>query len=437
MDPASLNSPSYIYNYQWNHYHWRRNYNGIFSAHMLFNQPTDQNILFAISHGENKNEKQGTYFYQNTVNPNKAIDPNNGNTYSGQQGNTYVEDYDAYHAFVNGNWIPYDAAHNWGATYLNDLGPIVWPSAGYTDSNGINTSNGVKQPSSIVYGNYLYIYVMDNSFDGTGGVKLIRCLKDSLLSPAAYKTWSASAGWIPSLPAGFSSDQIASFFTVRGPQNTAVLPDSYSTIRFAVAQMSDSADFIGVEQYIDNSNNHALVALRYSSDLINWTDRTVILNENNGWDQISMHYPIFLSKDGMTNTAIDRNDFYVIGSTTPVNTIKKLHFVNTSIPAPVGLSVSKRTANDSAVSLSPEEPVRLSPNPSQGILSLFISIAKSGRYKAVIYNAAGLAVQELDLGLLGQGPYRKDINVGQLPSGTYFLNTIKDGMKLATYSFVK
>jgi hypothetical protein len=68
-DPNFLASPSYICNQQWQTYHWRRNYNGIFSANVITQPNSGGQILFAVSHGENKNEKQGNYFYQNTVRP--------------------------------------------------------------------------------------------------------------------------------------------------------------------------------------------------------------------------------------------------------------------------------------------------------------------------------------------------------------------------------
>jgi len=333
--PAVLENPLYPNNQQWQTDYWRRNYNGIFCAHIITLSNTRNKILFAVSHGENKNEKQDSYFYQNTVRPSFTINPGDATTFSGMSNGSYKDCREAYFGFLNGSWVAYDTTGKWSNEYLNDIGPIAWPSAGYVNTDNTQASTGLRHPSSIVNDNYIYIFVKDESNDGTGGIKLIRCLLDSILKPNCFETWSAIQTWVPSLPKGFSKNLCGNFFSSRGPKNTPVFPNDRNTIRFSVAKFKNTNQFIGVEQYNDEQdNNHSKLAFRFSQDLIHWSDRVNFFNNTeHNWDDMPLKYPIFLSADGTSNTEVDKDQFYVIG-TSGNNSVSRLLF-SSNIAHPV------------------------------------------------------------------------------------------------------
>ena len=419
--PALLNDPNYVYHQQWMNHHWRRNYNGIFSAHVYDHIPSSQKILFSVSHGENKNERVGDYCYQNSINPTQPIICNDPNTWSGSiDGINYREHWQSYAGFLNGNWIPYTLANDWGNIYHNDLGPIGWPSAGYLDQNSLQTSNGLRHPSSIIEGNHIYIFVKDESFDNTSGVKLFRCELDSTLTPARFETWAGS-NWIPALPAGFHKDQIANFFSTRGPQNTPVFSPQYNTVRFAVAKFKNSNEFIGVEQY-NASANSIRIALRTSSDLIHWSSPIDIYTTSN-WSDLPYKYPIFLSKDGTSNTSIDRDEFYIVGvdkiTSTTSQKIAKIRFVQQANTAGTLFHIKKKLSALSTIAF---------PNPFSTNLSLEIRNSEIGKYDIAVYSPYGKLILKKEKTMMGNPSEYINLNLNGKPAGIYFVVISKKGI---------
>jgi hypothetical protein len=436
-DPKYLESSSYEYSQQWKTYHWRRNYNGVFGAHAL-TLPSGQNILFAVSHGENKNEKQDNFYYQNTVRPSFLINTNDPATYSGVNNGVYVDCWDAYFGFVNGNWLPYDSAHDWGNQYLNDLGPIAWPSAGYVNPDGTQASSGLRHPSSIVYNNYIYSYVKDESKDGTGGIKLIRCSVANILNPASYETWSETRGWISSLPNGFSKEQCANYFSVRGPQNSPVFPAERNTIRFSVARFRNSGLFIGVEQYNDDfDKGRCKLAFRTSSDLIHWSGRiNFYSNKTLDWDDFQFKYPIFLNTEGTSNNDIDINSFFVIGTSTD-NKVNKLYFQKfRDFDDDKLLLEGSKSAND-LHQVDVALKLAIGPNPVKDRININLQPASGGLYNLVIFNSSGMLLKTTSAEIKNGGSYVDQISFASYPAGSYFVVLSKDGNVMQTVRLVK
>lgn len=441
-DPGYLNSTSYAYKEQWQTYHWRRNYNGIFSAHVVTLPNTNQQLLFAVSHGENKNDKQNNYFYQNTVRSSFLINQNDPNTFSGFSNGIYKDCWESYFGFLNGNWSIYDAAHNWGNQYLNDLGPLAWPSAGYINTNNTQASSGLRHPSSIVFGNYIYIYVSDESKDGTGGIKLIRSTLNNIRNPAFYETWSEIKGWIPSLPVGFSKELCSNFFAIRGPSNTPVFPNDRNTVRFTVAKFKNTNQFIGVEQYNDDyDNNRAKLAFRFSSDLIHWTNRTIFFsNSSLNWSNLPLKYPIFLSADGTSNTDIDQNQFYVIGSSND-NSITKLFFNKTSGRINRNI-VLKPSIKEIMCDLGTLEKidnsifVKVYPNTQKKMIDLEIRINEDAPCKMNIYNTIGALMQTSDIQLKQNSSFQFHIPFSSEIRGIYYIIIFNKNKIIGRSSFI-
>ncbi|GAB3526280.1 hypothetical protein GCM10027443_01310 [Pontibacter brevis] len=425
-DPNFLQSPGYEHQPQWENYHWRRNYNGIFSAHVVEYTPSEQPILFAISHGENKNEKIGHNLYQNTIRTDFVIDKNNRSTYSG--GVPYQDCWDAYFGFLNGNWTTYSKDNNWGSAYLNDIGPIAWPSAGYLHQDGSQASTGLRHPSSIIDGDYLYIFVVDESRNNNGGVKLIRSHVGNLLTPARYETWSGS-GWVPSLPVGFTKEKAAEFFKQEGPKNKPVIPHDRNTIRFSVARIKGTEEFIGMEEFIMGSGDHTIkAAFRFSNDLIHWSDRVPFYAAAD-WSSSALRYPIFLNNDGTSNTEIDLEEFYVLGSAGD-GTVTKMHFKldqriypnergGPNGYAPSALFHNSRfSATDAGFTVSPV--------PASLNIEVKLSIDAASNVQVNLYNATGVKVRTLLNDVLQAQVVTKTFDISQLQHGLYVLELIKN-----------
>jgi hypothetical protein len=301
---------------------WKQGYSEIYSAHDL-QHPSMGLINLGFCHGENKNLCDPPR--QNTINPTRpVICPDGGN------------DWDAYYAIPHAAWTLSNASNNWGQQgYQNEIGPFVWPSNGYVCTNDQTASQGLSHPSSIVAGDYIYIFLNDTGprdcvplEEGRGrGIKLVRVHKNNCLNPSAYEVYykdpSGSVHWLPSLPSGFTKETMQNYVKVQGPKSTNILPDLLSDnsncLRFSVAQVNGQNYFIGCEEYLadnepgsDGAGNHH-VALRFSYDLMNWSPRIKVIESAENYGASNLNYPIFLSANGWTNTAIDLNNFYVIG----------------------------------------------------------------------------------------------------------------------------
>lgn len=317
---------------------WKRNYCSIYTAHLI-THPTEGNINIGFCHDENKN----ACHQQNTINP--LIKPLCGTT----------TDYSAYFAMVSAVWTPNNENTNWGQKiYNNDLGPILWPSVGFIAPDGTNASEGLLQPSSIISGGYIYIFIWDKgplgnlkSEDGKlRGIKLIRTTIANCTNPSLYEVYykdlNGAVQWLPSLPKGFTKETMLQFLKIPGPKSTGILADEISgntqAFRFAVAKVKNTNYFIGCEEYIDNNDKERHhIALRFSYNLMDWSERKIIVETSTNWDISKMNYPIFLSADGWTNTTVDLNDFYIIGthSQSPFSRkVNRLHITLNKTKAP-------------------------------------------------------------------------------------------------------
>ncbi|RYY12785.1 MAG: hypothetical protein EOO04_33020 [Chitinophagaceae bacterium] len=301
-DGPSLASSSYIhtpgYHPELKINNWKRNYHAIYSAEYI-KHPVQGPVSLGFLHGENKNQVEGksgngySNLYQNTIQPNVTINTANHETYSG--GTPFIEGWTAYNAMISAAWIGNNAGTNWGQQmFINELGPIAWPSTGYITEDGVKCTSGLKHPSSIVHDGYVYVFFSDGGPYGNNisweegrleGIKVVRAPLDQSLDPNAYKVYykdsAALDNWLPALPGGFTKETMLDYVAVRGPRSTDVMNDDAGLsqhIRFSVARVRGKNYFIGVEEYIDIADAKKFrVALRFSYDLVNWSDRSLVV----------------------------------------------------------------------------------------------------------------------------------------------------------------
>ncbi len=290
---------------------WDLSYGGVTSVATL-PKPLDGYDHIAAVHGENKNERFGDKLYANTVNPD--VKPESCASGYGAGGG-YDDCWKAYNGFVS--LMLFNAES--GAK--RDLGPVVWPTTGYTE-RGKKISNGVRHPNLILADPFLYIYYMDASQgydpERRAGFHVARIdLSQPGAATAPVALPYTRAGFVaanPSLPAGFDKGSIRKFYGSKGGHAAELWRDSWQTFCFRVARIKDTPYYLGVEEF--GSADHWGVRLRISGDLVHWSDPVPVpgLTAAN-WGSGDMHAPIPVAASGQAGDVIDAADFYILGST--------------------------------------------------------------------------------------------------------------------------
>lgn len=293
--------------------YWRRNAYGVFSAHLIKHSKTGRPWIVAFLDGQNKNEKVGPdRFYINTVLPPRSYA---GRDFSGYNENksAYVDNWDTYFNFIGLAACPLDD-YDGSRLMSNDQGPILWPSTGYLDPQGRPLSRGVRHPSTIVEGGYIYVFYLEE-FPGSNepgrqrGIKVARAPVASLGRPGSFVCWFEDAFTEPSLPAGFSRLE-RGFFNLPGGRGTRLF-DEYAT-RFSVARLAGRRGFLGVEERMYKGDEFELF-LRLSDDLVHWGKPFAVPNSRGDWKS-GLHYPILANADLTDNNEIDPANCCIVGS---------------------------------------------------------------------------------------------------------------------------
>jgi hypothetical protein len=430
---------------------WKRNYHAIYSAAYI-NHPSVGPVSLGFLHGENKNQVTGKSYsafsqtYQNTIQQDVTINPLNHNTYSG--GEPFVEGWLAYNAIISAAWVPNNISTNWGQQFFrNELGPIAWPSTAYITENGVKSTSGLKHPSSIVDGDYVYVFFADGGPYGSNvpsetgrleGIKVVRAPLSGALDPTAYTVYyKDSAGtesWLPSLPEGFTKETMLDFVAVKGPRSTDIMDDVHGMsqhIRFSVAKVRDKNYFIGVEEYIDIADAHKFkIALRFSNDLTSWTDRRLVVYEAAHWRETEMNYPIFLDKEGWTNTEIDIDDFYILGTgTTPQKHVNRIHLKSGRTALQLLGSQSTNLNRSTATDL-------VYPNPNSGSFQLSYALDEPSRVRVSLLNLSGRNLGILKNTLKNNGRFTETLDISHYPAGTYIIEMLTNTRR-QLYKIVK
>lgn len=436
-------------------YDWRRNYHTIFSAHVLWPRDAGR-VLVGYCHSENKNEVSGDChqgnWITNTIQANTPVDCNDRETWSG--GKPYQDGWKAYNGLLTAAWTPYTEQTNWGhSAFANDMGPIAWPCTGYVTAGGIKCTSGLRHPSSIVRGDSVYVFFVDNGPYGNnipqeegrkGGVKVLRVHKDNALDAHGYQIYykdpRGQVHWSASLPAGFTKEKMLDYVAVKGPKSTTLINDSgayYQVIRFSVARLKDRDAYVGVEQFIDDTDRTPQgtptwkVALRFSQDLVNWTGREMIVYKTNSWQESHLNYPVLLDKEGTSNTEVDAEDFYIVGSEhRPMDRVNKIRVYN-PVPPPVvdrgAPGLMMQSFSTAPVPTSVE--VLPFPNPFEGMLSVRMSVASSARVRLFLLTLEGRRIRAL-ADASGRALHTASYDLSALPSGLYLLECIVDDVSM-------
>ncbi len=80
--------------------------------------------------------------------------------------------------------------------------------------------------------------------------------------------------------------------------------------------------------------------------------------------------------------------------------------------------------------------LKITPNPANNIINLYMDLPQSGDVSYEIYNVGGMKLNTGKLGTFSQGYYPASINVSSLPKGMYFVRLLS-GSNWITQSFIK
>jgi hypothetical protein len=287
---------------------WRQNYDGIYGAHVIVDAAKNYRWVAAIHHNELKNEWDSRYgAYANGY---MNIDPKA--CASGDVNGVYQDCWKAYMAFVTSSWAPYDASSQWGlSNYQEDRGPILWPTAGYTDNAGNIAAPGPRHPSSLYWDHALWVFYLDQS-PGSYGIKVAKSTGGGL--PHTFNVLKDGAFTEPALPAGFTKENTRAFLGVKGPQALPLFGNEpgreYN--RFSVARVKNQNLFVGVEE--SRVGESWGVSLRVSSDLVHWSERYDLGSLSGDWGSARFHYPAFVNSAFTDNYEVELSDFILLGT---------------------------------------------------------------------------------------------------------------------------
>jgi hypothetical protein len=448
---------------------WARNYNCMYAAEVIENSAAGR-ISFGVMTGENKNAC--------------AYDPNTlaihcPSSINPIQHGDCDEHWESMNSFVMGAWIPNTAATDWGNTYFsNEMGPIVWPAAGYLHPSGAKASAGVGNPSSIQWGGYLYVYYNDEGpFSGTpeegrtGGIKVARAPLGEVTNPNAWQTYYRDPvlgdTWNPSLPAGFTKENMMAFLSSKGPKSTDLMEDQrYSEIRFSVAHVNGTNYFIGVESY--QGDGFVEKALRLSTDLVHWSERIRVIEHASDWTQSLLNYPIFLSADGWSNTHVDPNDFYVIGTQGSGSgigsTVYRKHIYWTdpnsggggggggeggccnggsgtccipcNTPPCEGIEPTRRSTTTQNMEPELARAAGISPNPGNGLFKVSYTLNSYAKTQLSVLDISGRRIQTGHVQARAAGSYVDNVDITSHAKGVYMVELLVNG-KRTVYKVIK
>lgn len=426
---------------------WRRSYYNVYTAQYL-NHPEEGTLTIGFLDAENKAMCDGNTLYPSSVHPYKPI--YNEQSYACPDIGDF---WPTMAGFVCASWVYNNVSNNYGQAYFDhDMGPITWPSNGYNQPDNINRAGvGVGLPSSIMYGGYMYVFYHDHGpMDLTGephvarehgrgeGIKVVRAPISECLNPSAYRAYYKDPNgvehWVPSLPAGFNKDNMDVFWSEKGPKCTDVtndVDDLYDHKRFSVAHIANSnpACFISVETYAVRNTSTWKTALRYSTDLVNWSTDFPI--ETNIYDNIKLNYPVLCDFDSWSNTEIDINNFFVVGKGPIVDHIfNKYH-----IYAPGHRKAVNVTEADVKKALAAIA-TGIAPTPNKGIFTLNYSLEANAKVQINVMDITGRKVRSINPVVKAPGNYIENIDITSFGNGVYIIELIT-GDTRQTFKTVK
>ena len=338
---------------------WNYTYDGAFGAAL------DGNTLYVVRHNEHQNLQEGPGFpvYQGNVVPGRDANV------SGQRagfwgangtGGFWVNDWNqggSYSSFVSFGKITLDPTNGDVLNYV-DYGPITWPSKGFlasdpgSDPAPFRPNTGHELPTLFLPGqeddpsggNWMYTYFVNQSDTvGVGqGISVSRALvgDESGNAPPAWTNWNNGNWDTASVPADMRFDDMENHYVKTWEDGefeaeTIVYDQGTSSTWFQVAKLLDdngdfSGHFVGVEGR-QNPLGIWQMGLRFSTNLVDWSDIQVLYDAPSWWGTGDFTYPRLLSADGTTNQSVRQDGFFIVGLNPSEGDASPLHMMKVRV----------------------------------------------------------------------------------------------------------
>ena len=310
---------------------WRRTYDGVMGMVFL-----DDRVVLA-RYGENQNSGiLGGWVCNSVV---KNIPMTGGYTEIGwpytvfedgcvanYYNGTYIHCWDSFTSYVSVGWSPYNKNDGWvSKEKLTDLGPVVWPKDRYTNSDGsyYNMHGSYGNPTLFRDGDNLYLFTLTKGSDMKPGDDLcVSMAKSKIGDKGEVASWSYANG-SKTVPDGFSKTSVKQFLD-KSNNYVGCVNRASNTIQvknpqhFSVAKIRGSNYYIAAEEgAYDKDGNGSLdswlMGIRLSNNLIDWSDIKILESADGSWGNGNYAYPVFLDRNGETNSEIDAGEFYILG----------------------------------------------------------------------------------------------------------------------------
>jgi hypothetical protein len=288
------------------HPFWKLNYYGVMdSVTYTYDGHT---YLLGIMHAENKNERVQNHYYKNSVKPSDT--KYSSDEYSGCYDNgEYHDNWENYFAFLGITFIEVgvDPVEN---LMKNDIGPVIWSDEPYLDKREKKICGGLRHPSALIHGDYLYLYYIDESKHKYGH----RVARAKLAHPKelVFFKLTESGFDLPALPKDFNNED-KQFLKIGTGFSRKLFALNDVLIRFSVAHVKNTDMFLGVGEFIQKGS--VWTELFSSKNLIEWNSMGKIRGtEGKRWYEGVLHYPMFYNEACNSSNEIDSNCFYIVGT---------------------------------------------------------------------------------------------------------------------------
>ncbi|MES1249768.1 MAG: T9SS type A sorting domain-containing protein, partial [Chitinophaga rupis] len=162
---------------------------------------------------------------------------------------------------------------------------------------------------------------------------------------------------------------------------------------------------------------------------VRWTPRVFTVYTADSWSQSRMNYPIFLSKDGWSNTEVDLDDFYILGTGNNITNIVNRVHIQAGAPASFVRMFTTLVA-------WPVSDNGLSPNPGTGLFRLTYTVNNPSDLSIAIFDMSGRQLKVLSKGARDPGNYTEDLDITSWAAGIYLIKVMA-GNTTSLYKVVK
>jgi len=166
---------------------------------------------------------------------------------------------------------------------------------------------------------YIYIFYVNGNNAGPQCTSISRALAALPQTQSVWENWYGG-NWVQALPPGYWAPLTSSFYYTAGVPADCwdSDPNRPAVVWFWVAAISGTGYYIAAEESSPEYTTWQM-GVRFSTDLLNWTDVQVLATAPTAWGDGQFTYPVIYDEWGTTNSAIDPTTYFWIVGNQPSN----------------------------------------------------------------------------------------------------------------------